>query len=658
MHLLHRLIPILGFLGIFVVPAIGETYTYELRRRTSSVTTQERLDELNTQGARSFVYRGIGASVTTGFPDYGIWECSSPTRTYAWHSHPLPRGFGDDVFVPLHNEQVQSGYQLVGGITTESPDHYDYFFVNHQVAPIWLRRAETQLFRIGSSSLRTAVIAKGAEGYLYMGSAKLDSGSLSREGTAYVFEAGLKPYDVVIEPAAGAGLPAIIVARAAQGYRYFDNPYNFPTNEYVGTIFWRRRGENTPVGCQVIPAPNYSLDGARANELGAQGYRFHRFTTIVDGSHAIFYQERPFSGSAPLITRAPEDRSVTQGDPVTFTAEVREPTAVTYQWRKDGVLLPDATGAILVISAVQTVDAGTYDVVATNATGASVSPGARLTVSVPVLVSRIINLSVLTDTTDSEPFTLGYVVGGPGTAGTKPVLVRAAGPSLAGFGVNNPLPDPHLEFFAGAAKLGENDDWGGGTDLVTAIARVGAFPFLSPSSKDAAAVALVAKGDNSIRLSTGSKGAGTVLAEIYDGTPTTDYTATTPRLINVSVSKHLGAGLTVGFVITRPAAAPLFKTVLIRAVGPTLRSAPFNVADTVADPRLALYSGTTKIAENDDWSAGPSLSTTFTAVGAFALLPGSKDAALTQSLIPGSYSVRVTGTGGTGVALVEIYEVP
>jgi hypothetical protein len=94
----------------------------------------------------------------------------------------------------------------------------------------------------------------------------------------------------------------------------------------------------------------------------------------------------------------------------------------------------------------------------------------------------------------------------PGTAGSKPVVIRAAGPSLAAFGVTNPLPDPYLKFFAGAAKLGENDDWGGGANLVAAIGRVGAFPFISSLSKDAAVVALVAKGDNSIRLSTGSRG--------------------------------------------------------------------------------------------------------------------------------------------------------
>jgi hypothetical protein len=46
-------------------------------------------------------------------------------------------------------------------------------------------------------------------------------------------------------------------------------------------------------------------------------------------------------------------------------------------------------------------------------------------------------------------------------------------------------------------------------------------------------------------------------------------------------------------------------------------------------------------------------------VGAFALPASSRDAALLVTLQPGSYTVQVSGVGGTtGVALVEVYEVP
>ena len=122
----------------------------------------------------------------------------------------------------------------------------------------------------------------------------------------------------------------------------------------------------------------------------------------------------------------------------------------------------------------------------------------------------------------------------------------------------------------------------------------------------------------------------------------------------VSVLKNIGPGVTAGFVIAGSTA----RTVLVRAIGPTL--AGFGVGGAVADPRLALFSGQTQIAANYNWGGGSTLSAAFTQVGAFALAADSRDAALLQTLQPGAYTVQVTSVNPalTGVALVEIYEVP
>jgi len=66
------------------------------------------------------------------------------------------------------------------------------------------------------------------------------------------------------------------------------------------------------------------------------------------------------------------------------------------------------------------------------------------------------------------------------------------------------------------------------------------------------------------------------------------------------------------------------------------------------------------VAQNDDWSSGnvTSLSLSFAAAGAFSLPNPSKDSALVANFPPGEYGIQVTGNnGGTGTALVEIYEV-
>jgi hypothetical protein len=63
------------------------------------------------------------------------------------------------------------------------------------------------------------------------------------------------------------------------------------------------------------------------------------------------------------------------------------------------------------------------------------------------------------------------------------------------------------------------------------------------------------------------------------------------------------------------------------------------------------------VTENDDWNG--LLASTFSSVGAFALDLGSRDAALVAALPPGSYTAQVRGAdGGTGEALIEIYELP
>jgi hypothetical protein len=63
------------------------------------------------------------------------------------------------------------------------------------------------------------------------------------------------------------------------------------------------------------------------------------------------------------------------------------------------------------------------------------------------------------------------------------------------------------------------------------------------------------------------------------------------------------------------------------------------------------------LAANDDWEAA--LAPAFASVGAFALTPGSRDAALVVTLPPGAYTAQVSGVGAsTGIALVEVYELP
>jgi len=129
-------------------------------------------------------------------------------------------------------------------------------------------------------------------------------------------------------------------------------------------------------------------------------------------------------------------------------------------------------------------------------------------------------------------------------------------------------------------------------------------------------------------------------------------TPSTARVINLATRTLVGgtAGTPIaGFVI----AGTGTKRILVRAVGPAL--AGFGVTGAAADPSVAIVaaSGAT-VAGNDDWSTADEA--TFTAVGAFPLAIGSRDAAVVAALPAGSYTTPVGLTGAAGITLLEFYD--
>lgn len=273
----------------------------------------------------------------------------------------------------------------------------------------------------------------------------------------------------------------------------------------------------------------------------------------------------------------------------------------------------------------------------TNYNGAS----AQRTLAVGAADSaRLTNVSVRATLAASQTLIVGFTMQGGG----KSVLLRAVGPGLTQLSVTGAMPDPRIALFKDTTLLETNDNWGGGPSLSGAFVSVGAFG-LPATSLDAAIVRSI-EGGHTAQI-TGPP--GIVLVEAYDA-----GMGVSPRFTNVSARNRAGTGgdiLIAGFTVDGTGQ----RNLLIRAVGPTL--ANLGVSGTLADPKLEVYSGSTKIAENDTWSA--ILASAFSSVGAFNLTPGSKDAALTIMLPAGSYTVQVSGAdGGTGEAVVEVYELP
>jgi hypothetical protein len=369
---------------------------------------------------------------------------------------------------------------------------------------------------------------------------------------------------------------------------------------------------------------------------------------------------------APAFTTQPAAQSVTVGTGFTFSAAASGTPAPTYQWMKDSSSIAGATTATYAMASAALADTGLYTVVASNSAGTATSTAAALNVTPPGApptdFGRLINLSILTNAgPGASVLTMGAVIGGAGSAGALPLVIRAVGPTLGtAFGIGGVLADPVMTVNAQgtAAPVAVNDNWDGSAATRAAFTAVGAF-VLPLGSLDCAYVPPVPglrAGGYTVQVSGTTSATGLVIAEIYDAAGAA-RTATTPRLINLSTLAQIdpGATLAVGFVIGGTAPC----RVLVRAVGPTLGTA-FGIGGVMADPGLVLFSNDTglQIGANDDWGGGTALATAMSAVGAFALAdPASLDAGLVVTLPPGAYSVRVSGKNGTGgTAIVEVYE--
>jgi hypothetical protein len=342
------------------------------------------------------------------------------------------------------------------------------------------------------------------------------------------------------------------------------------------------------------------------------------------------------SGSPTLLAQ-PTPLVTTAGNAANFSITTRGEEPLSYQWRLNGTALPAATAASLTLPAVTAAHAGNYTVSITNRFGTTTSLPALLVVHPSAWLS---NLSVRTTLGTGQTVIVGLVVSG----GAKDLLVRAAGPALAGFGLTGAMLDPRLELFRDSTRIAVNNDWPAA--LATTFTAVGAFPFTT-ASRDAALLNSLT-GAHTIQA-TGAAG-GTVLIEGYDA-----GTGSAVRLINLSARNRVGTGsdvLIAGFAV----AGTGTQRVLIRAVGPTLSA--LGVPAVLSDPQMELNDGTRVIATNDNWD--PVLSAVFAQVGAFPLPIGSKDSALIATLSAGgTYTVRVSGLNNTlGEALVEVYELP
>jgi uncharacterized protein GlcG (DUF336 family) len=231
----------------------------------------------------------------------------------------------------------------------------------------------------------------------------------------------------------------------------------------------------------------------------------------------------------------------------------------------------------------------------------------------------------------------GFIISG---AGSKQILIRGLGPSLAAFGLTGTLQDPILDLRTQTGtNITFNDNWA----LAVNAAQIPAN--LRPADPRESAILTSLAPGSYTAIESGKSGAmGKGLLEVYD----VDSVASS-QLANISTRGFVGTGndVMIGGSIVRGGASP----VLVRALGPSL--APFGVVDVLTNPTIELRDPNgTLVAANDNWKQIQQ--TTIQATGLQP--PNDAEAAIFTILPSGAFTVIVRGANGTtGIALLEIY---
>ena len=237
-----------------------------------------------------------------------------------------------------------------------------------------------------------------------------------------------------VQPSASSGLPlTLTLAFGSVGAASITGP--------TGGVF-----TVTPTSPGVI-----TLQATQAGQVApvAFGYNMLRQSFTATGATLLAFTSQP----------QPLSQIAIAGGAASFTAAAGGTSAVSYQWRKNGVVISgnaSASTATLKLSNVQSVDAGNYDVVATNVAGSIVSNLAVLAVNaappaitnLPLTATGTVGeVFAFTVTASNQPAsfiaaplpeglnvntTTGVISGKPTVAGTTAVLLGAT--SSAGTG--------------------------------------------------------------------------------------------------------------------------------------------------------------------------------------------------------------------------------
>jgi hypothetical protein len=237
----------------------------------------------------------------------------------------------------------------------------------------------------------------------------------------------------------------------------------------------------------------------------------------------------------------------------------------------------------------------------------------------------------------------GFIISGNDS---KKVILLAKGPSISSGGTPVPgrMLDPTLELHAGDGTLiTGNDDWKDSPER----AQIEASGLAPTDDRESAIIRTLSPGLYTGILAGKGSTSEIALIEIYD------LDANKSVLGNISSRGRVDDGDNVmigGFIAGNQSAN---ARVLMRGIGPSLQG---KVPNPLADPILELHdSNGALIAANDDWKEAPNRAE----IEATGIPPSDNaESAILTTVTPSGYTAILRGKNRSGIAVVEIYNLP
>ncbi|QJE01064.1 DUF3500 domain-containing protein [Massilia forsythiae] len=152
-----------------------------------------------------------------------------------------------------------------------------------------------------------------------------------------------------------------------------------------GTLAYQWRKGGTAISGAT--ASTYTISSTASGDAGSYDVVVSNSAGSVTSSAATLTVAS--AASAPAIVTQPVSQLAAVGASVTLSVVASGSGTLSYQWRKGGTAIAGATSSSYTIASVASTDAGSYDVVVTNANGSTASSAVTLSVSTTTASSAL-----------------------------------------------------------------------------------------------------------------------------------------------------------------------------------------------------------------------------------------------------------------------------